>query len=98
MAKRGRPRGLNLNPDAFLDLLDDRGVSKVEIAEVGGLKTGHLSDALLHQKGVSETAVNKMSKRLRCRPATIAPELNRKFVAVRVEDDLDEILDQRVPV
>lgn len=88
MAKQGRPRGLNLNPEAFEDLLADRCVSKGEIAEVGGITTGHLADALYRQKGVSEAAVRAMAGRLKCRPATIAPALTRLFVSVRDGDDL----------
>lgn len=90
MAKRGRPRGLHLNPEAFADLIEDRGVSKGEIAEVAGITTGHLADALYRQKGISPTAVKAMSVRLRCSPGTLAPELTKIFMAFRAGDDIDE--------
>ena len=87
MAKRGRPRGLNLNPAAVEDLLDKEGGSKQSLAEAGGITTGHLSDALYRQKGVTAGAVNGMAGFLKCHPATIAPELTRQFASVRPGDD-----------
>lgn len=96
MAKRGRPRGLHLNTVAFHEALEREGVSKGEIAEVGGITTGHLADALYRQKGVSKVAVKAMAVRLRSKPETLAPELTEQFVAVLPDDDLDD-LTRRVP-
>lgn len=85
--RRGRPRGLNLNVEAVEDLAAREVVSKGELAEAGGITTGHLADALYRQKGLSEAAVKGIAGRLKCRPATIAPELTRQFVSVRQGDD-----------
>lgn len=87
MAKRGRPRGLHLNVVAFVEALDRECVSKGEIAEIGGITTGHLADALYRQKGVSRPAVKAMAGRLRTKPETIAPELTQQFVAVLPDDE-----------
>lgn len=94
MAKRGRPRGLHLNTVAFLEALDRECVSKAEIAEVGGIKATHLSDALYRQKGVSRAAVKAMAGRLRVKPETIAPELTQQFIAILPDDDRDDVLAQ----
>lgn len=90
-SRRGRPRGLNLNTDAIDDLLAVRCVSKGEIAEVAGITTGHLADALYRQKGMSEARIRAIAMRLQCKPGTIAPELTRRFVAVRDGDATEEV-------
>lgn len=91
MAKRGRPRGLNVNPVAIDDLLAKECVSKGELAEAAGITTGHLADVLYRQKGLSEEKVRLMAGRLGCKPATIAPELSGQFRAIRDGDDLGEV-------
>lgn len=87
MAKRGRPRGLNINPAAVEDLLDKACISKSELCEIAGITPGHLADMLRRQKGASAAVVREMAVALRCRPETIAPELTAQFVAVRPGDD-----------
>lgn len=91
MARRGRPRGLTLNLDAFEDYRlrggADAPISKGEIAAVAGITTGHLSDALWHRKGLSEDKIRLIANRLGCSPATIAPELSGRFLALREGDD-----------
>lgn len=89
-ARRGRPRGLNINVAAFDDLCARECVSKGEIADAAGITSGHLSDALYRQKGLSEEKVRLIAGRLRCSPATLAPELTKQFVSVRPGDELPE--------
>lgn len=86
MAKRGRPRGLNVNPAAVEDLLDKACVSKATLAQAAGITPSHLSDVLHRQKGASVDMVRSMATALRCRPETIAPELTQQFLAVRPGD------------
>ena len=86
MTKRGRPRGVNVNPAAIEDMLAKVCMSKTELAETAGITPGHLSDMLRRQKGASEKLVREMATALRCSPETIAPELTQQFVAVRHGD------------
>lgn len=91
MAKRGRPRGLNVNPEAVEDLLLIRCVSKGELAEAAKISTGHLADMLYRQKGASPETIRKMAGRLGCKPGTLAPELSGQFAAVRAGDELEAV-------
>lgn len=86
-AKRGRPRGLTINPDAVEDQLDRLGMSKGTLCEGAGVSPGHLADMLHRAKGVSIELVNEMATVLRCRPGTIAPELSQRFYARRPGDE-----------
>lgn len=90
MAKRGRPRGLNVNPAAVEDLLDKAAVSKADLAAASGITPSHLSDVLHRQKGASVDLIRAMATALRCRPETIAPELTQQFLSVRPGDPWSE--------
>lgn len=87
MAKRGRPRGLNINPVAVEDFLSVRCMSKKELCDLAGITPGHFADMLRRQKGVSPTVLRDMAMALRCSPETLAPELTNQFVSVRPGDD-----------
>ena len=86
MTKRGRPRGLVLNVVAFEEARLRECLSKGEIAQVADMTTGHLADALYRRKGVAEPKVRAMAERLRCEPATIAPQLDGFDPPVPVRD------------
>lgn len=90
MAKRGRPRGLNLNPIAIEDLLIKAGISKGDLADAAEVSTGHLADMLYRRKGASLVVVHRMSDRLGCKPETIAPALLDQFVSVREGDPIPD--------
>jgi DNA-binding Xre family transcriptional regulator len=85
--KRGRPRGLSLNPVAVEDLLGRLPMSKKELCERVGVSPSHLSDALHRCKGVSPVVVRAIAEVLRCKPETIAPELLPQFACLRPGDD-----------
>lgn len=85
MPKRGRPRGLTINPVAVEEALKRECVSKSELADEAKITTGHLADMLYRCKGASEPTIRLMAARLHVEPATIAPELTRRFVAVRTD-------------
>lgn len=87
MAKRGRPRGLNVNAAAILDGLDARCMSKQELAAAAGITPGHLADMLHRDKGARPEVVRAMATALRMSPETIAPTLSSKFVYVRADDE-----------
>lgn len=86
MAKRGRPRGLNINPVAVTDLLKDRGLNKQDLCAAAGITPGHLSDMLTRDKGASIETVRAMAVALRVSVETIAPTITDKFVYVRADD------------
>lgn len=87
MAKRGRPRGLNINTSAVEDILDRRPMSKQELAEAAGITPGHLADMLHRDKGARPEVIRAMALALEVSPATIAPSLTGKFVYVRADDE-----------
>lgn len=86
-AKRGRPRGLNINPAAVSDMLARACLTKRELADAAGISPGHLADMLHRDKGASPTAVRAMATALGCSPETIAPTLLPSFVYVREGDE-----------
>lgn len=86
MAKRGRPRGQNINRAAVEDLLRKAVLSKSELCEVVGITAGHFADMLHRDKGASEETIRAMAVALDCHPETIAPTLSSKFVYVRDGD------------
>jgi hypothetical protein len=93
--KRGRPRGLNINPVAVEDFLAKIPMAKAELCEAVSITSGHLADMLHRGKGASEETVRQMALALRCSPESIAPELLKRdrlrFVAERpVAADLPE--------
>jgi transcriptional regulator with XRE-family HTH domain len=88
MAKRGRPRGQNINRTAVEDLLRKATLSKSELCEAVGITPGHFADMLHRDKGASESTIRAMATALDCMPETIAPTLSAKFVYVR---DVDKV-------
>lgn len=90
MAKRGRPRGLNINPAALLWALDKACISKAELCEAAGITPGHLADMLRRQKGASPALVRRMSVATRAPEEAIAPELSGQFISVRPGDIRDK--------
>jgi hypothetical protein len=86
--KRGRPRGLTVNPHALADMLDRAAITKVELCSAVGMTSGHLGDVLSTRvKGASPTLVRAMAEVLGCNPATLAPELSGRFTGVRPSDE-----------
>lgn len=83
MAKRGRPRGQNINRSAVEDLLRKATLSKSELAAAADITPSHLADMLHRDKGASEQTIRAMATALDCDPATIAPTLSTKFRYVR---------------
>lgn len=91
MAKRGRPRGLNINPEAVEAFRLRECLSKQELASAVGIGPGHLADMLSdRRKGASPATVRKMAEVLGCTPGAIAPEITGRFLAVRVGDDVTD--------
>ena len=85
-AKRGRPRGLGLNPPAVEHQLLAVGISKLELATAAGMTSGHLADCLHAAKGVSVTTAHRLAEALQCPVGMICPEVTTRFVAVRPGD------------
>jgi hypothetical protein len=90
VAKRGRPRGVNINPAAVEDLLNKACMSKVELCAAAQIGTGHLADMLYRRKGTSPEVVRRMSAALRCNPETLAPALTSQFISVRLGDPIPD--------
>lgn len=86
-AKRGRPRGLGVNPEAVEFQAEQVGISKVELAQAAGISSGHLSDILHRSTGVSLPTAHKLAAALRCPAGMICPELTTRFVAVKPGDE-----------
>jgi transcriptional regulator with XRE-family HTH domain len=72
-ARRGRPSGLRLNPDAFTALAGDR--SSLSIAEGASVSPAHLSEMRSGKKGVTEDVVNRIASFLDVPPGALFPEL-----------------------
>lgn len=60
-------------------------MSKKQLCEHTGIKPGHLSDALHRRKGVALDVIEAMATVLRCKAATLAPELEN-FMSIRIGD------------
>lgn len=88
MPKRGRPRGLNINPVALEDFRLKLPMEKAELCSIAGITQGHLADMLRRQKGASPTLIRALATALQCRPESLAPELTGQFIAVRDGDVL----------
>ena len=86
MAKRGRPRGHEVNKFAVEDLLRKLPGSKSDLARAAQITPSHLSDMLHSGKGTSEEVIARMAVYLDCRPETLAPTLTTRFVGVRPSD------------
>jgi transcriptional regulator with XRE-family HTH domain len=91
MAKRGRPRGQNINRTAVEDLLRKATLSKSELCEAVGITPGHFADMLHRDKGASESTIRAMATVLDCSAETIAPTLTSKFVYVRDVDRPEKV-------
>lgn len=86
MAKRGRPRGVNINPAAIEDLLRHQAITKQELCDEVGITPTHLADMLRRHKGVRPEVVTEMARVLDVDPVTLAPALGERFVYVRPGD------------
>lgn len=92
MAKRGRPRGLTINPMALDDLIRVRCTSRADACAAAGITPSHLADAASDRsKGLSPESVRLLAEYLHCHPATLAPELLPRFVALRQADEVVEV-------
>jgi transcriptional regulator with XRE-family HTH domain len=72
-ARRGRPSGLRLNPDAFTALAGDR--SSLSIAEGASVSPAHLSEMRSGKKGATEDVVHRIATFLAVPPGALFPEL-----------------------
>ena len=101
MAKQGRPRGVNINPPAVLDLLNRACLGKGALAAAAGISSGHLADLLYRRKGTNPDVVRRMADALGCSPETLAPQLTGQFISVRIGDDTGPVVavhvDERDP-
>ena len=86
--KRGRPRGINVNPEAVEALRVVRSMSKAELCEAAGITQGHFIDMLRRGKGASPSTIRALAVALQVTPGAIAPELTGLFVAVRDGDEV----------
>ena len=86
-AKRGRPRGLTLNPVAVEFRVEQVGITKQALADAASMSAGHLADCLHRGKGVSVPTAHKLAAALRCPIGVICPELTARFAAVRAGDE-----------
>lgn len=75
MTRRGRPRGLVVNPAAVEDLLTLQCLSKARLCSAAGVSPGHLADMLHRGKGASPAVVHRLAAVLGCADSTLAPEL-----------------------
>lgn len=82
-AKRGRPRGLQLNTPAIEHQLVTIGMTKLALASSADMTSGHLADCLHSRKGVSITTAHKLAAALRCPVGMICPEVTGYFTARR---------------
>ena len=82
MNRRGRPAGLQANPDAFADSLN--GNSQRWLATQAGVSVSHLSEMLAGSKGATVEVAEKLAATLGCRPGTLFPELAKFRTAVKV--------------
>lgn len=85
-AKRGRPRGLQLNTPAVEHRLLEVGMTKLALAQAAGMTSGHLADCLHSRKGVSITTAHKIAAALRCPVGAVCPEVTGYFYARREGD------------
>jgi lambda repressor-like predicted transcriptional regulator len=72
MAKRGRPSGLLINPDAAHHML--KGRPQAWLAEQAGVSTAHLSDVLQGAKRAGDELADRLADALECEPGVIFPE------------------------
>lgn len=87
MAKRGRPRGLNIHPGAVEHELRRLNRPKSWLAVQIGISTSHLSEAMgPRRKGIDEEVIREMALLLGCPADVLAPELTGFFVCVRPGD------------
>ena len=89
-AKRGRPAGLLINPDAARHILGHRPQSWW--ATQAEVSTAHLSEMMKGTKGATPDAAERLAAALDVTPGVLFPELVqfsttiRHFTAPRVED------------
>jgi CTP:molybdopterin cytidylyltransferase MocA len=72
-ARRGRPAGLLLNPQAVLHLLGDR--PQVELVAAARLIAPVLSELMSGQRGASLAIATRLAAALECEPGVIFPEM-----------------------
>jgi DNA-binding Xre family transcriptional regulator len=82
----GRPRALNINPVAVLDMAQQRLMRVEDLAKAAGISVSHLSEAINRAKGLSLPAIDRLATVLRCKPETIAPTMTNLFIACRPGD------------
>ena len=70
--KRGRPAGLQANPDAFADVLAGR--SQKWVADKAGVSVSHLSEMLGGTKGATPELAERLAEVLGCRVGTLFPQ------------------------
>jgi len=80
-ARRGRPSGYTLNPDAFADHLGTR--SQAGVAADARLSPSHLSEMLAGSKGATDEVAERLARAVGVRPGTLFPELVTFRVQVR---------------
>lgn len=76
-----RPRGFQLNYDAFEDLRISRGRSKSQIAEDAGVSLPTISGLIRRgedRKGASLDVAIRIAGALSCKPGTLFPDLMGK--------------------
>ena len=80
--KRGRPAGLQANPDAFTDMLAGR--SQKWLSEKSGVSPSHLNEMLSGRKGAAPEAAAELAAALGCRIGTLFPQRAEFRTTVRV--------------
>jgi transcriptional regulator with XRE-family HTH domain len=81
-----RPKGFQLNTDAFEDLLVARGMTRSEIADQAEIALSSLSGLtrIGRQKGASLPVALRIASVMRVRPGTLFPELAGRVAAEEV--------------